>query len=169
MNIGLLDIDGHNFPNIALMKLSSWHKAHGDDVEWALPFYHYDTIYRSKIFTFSPDDMTCYNAGQVIRGGLATISKVNCLMKWNDGEALTTHFTHSTSSASSSTPVAASVIVRSASFTTKRAQYIQSSRWNSTRRENGSRCWIIISLPIPNGDQPLKIWKRTSNPSSSTG
>ena len=69
MSIGLLDIDGHNFPNLALMKLSSWHKAHGDNVQWALPFFRYDTIYRSKIFTFSPDDMTCYNAGQVIRGG----------------------------------------------------------------------------------------------------
>lgn len=67
--IGLLDIDGHNFPNLALMKLSSWHKSQGDSVEWAFPFNHYDIIYRSKIFTFSPDDMTCYDADQVVRGG----------------------------------------------------------------------------------------------------
>ena len=67
--IGLLDIDGHNYPNLAIMKLSSWHKAQGDDVEWAIPFNHYDTIYRSKIFTFSPDDLTYYSANQVIRGG----------------------------------------------------------------------------------------------------
>ena len=79
--IGLLNIDGHNFPNLALMKLSGWHKAHGDNVEWALPFYHYDTIYRSKIFTFSPDDLTYYTANQVIRGVLDTMSKANCLMK----------------------------------------------------------------------------------------
>ena len=35
MNIGLIDVDGHNFPNFALMRLSAWHKAHGDSVEWA--------------------------------------------------------------------------------------------------------------------------------------
>lgn len=27
MCIGLIDVDGHNFPNIPLMKLSAWHKA----------------------------------------------------------------------------------------------------------------------------------------------
>lgn len=30
MTIGLIDVDGHNFPNLALMKLSAWHKAQGD-------------------------------------------------------------------------------------------------------------------------------------------
>jgi len=35
MNIGLIDIDGHGFPNIALMKISSYHKKHGDNVEMA--------------------------------------------------------------------------------------------------------------------------------------
>ena len=30
MKIKLVDIDGHHFPNLALMKLSVWHKAHGD-------------------------------------------------------------------------------------------------------------------------------------------
>lgn len=34
MTIGLIDVDGHNFPNLALMKLSAWHKAQGDTVEW---------------------------------------------------------------------------------------------------------------------------------------
>lgn len=34
MKIGLIDVDGHNFPNLALMKLSAWHKAQGDTVEW---------------------------------------------------------------------------------------------------------------------------------------
>lgn len=33
MNIGLIDVDGHNFPNLALMRLSAYHKAHGDSVE----------------------------------------------------------------------------------------------------------------------------------------
>lgn len=68
-NIGLVDVDGHNFPNLALMKLSSWHKAHGDNVEWVFPFAQYDRIYKSKIFTFTKDDVTIYNAAEIIRGG----------------------------------------------------------------------------------------------------
>ena len=36
MKVGLIDVDGHNFPNLALMKISAWHKAQGDDVEWCL-------------------------------------------------------------------------------------------------------------------------------------
>ena len=34
MKIGLIDVDGHHYPNLALMKLSAWHKARGDTVEW---------------------------------------------------------------------------------------------------------------------------------------
>ena len=105
--IGLIDVDGHNFPNLALMKLSSWHKAQGDEVEWAIPFNHYDTIYRSKIFTFSPDDLMYYSANQVIRGVLATTSKADYPKKWNTGEHPITPFTRSTSSLSSSILVAA--------------------------------------------------------------
>lgn len=62
MNIGLVDVDGHNFPNFALMKLSAWHKAHGDNVEWASPLFgNYDRVYQSKIFTFSPDTCVPWN------------------------------------------------------------------------------------------------------------
>ena len=25
MQVGLIDVDGHNFPNLPLMKLSAWH------------------------------------------------------------------------------------------------------------------------------------------------
>lgn len=69
MKIGLLDIDGHNFPNYALMKISQYWKCEGAEVEWANPFEHYDIIYRSKIFTFSPDDMIYYDADKVVKGG----------------------------------------------------------------------------------------------------
>jgi hypothetical protein len=45
MKIGLIDVDGHGYPNLALMKLSSWHKAQGDDVEMAIPlFQHYGMV-----------------------------------------------------------------------------------------------------------------------------
>ena len=56
MKISLVDVDGHNFPNLALMKLSAWHKAQGDEVDWYMPlFSHPDRIYASKVFTFTPD------------------------------------------------------------------------------------------------------------------
>lgn len=70
MNIGLIDVDGHNFPNFALMRLSAWHKAHGDNVEWADAMFglDYDMVYKSKTFTFSPDDNTPWNC-EVVCGG----------------------------------------------------------------------------------------------------
>ena len=53
MRIGLVDVDGHNFPNLALMKLSAWHKCRGDTVEFADPAVRrYDKVYMSKVFTF---------------------------------------------------------------------------------------------------------------------
>ena len=53
MNIGLYDVDSHNFPNLALMKISAWHKAQGDNVEFVdieQPIKHYDKVYISKTF-----------------------------------------------------------------------------------------------------------------------
>lgn len=78
MRIGLVDVDGHAkkkkwgatiYPNIALCKIARWHKQNGDTVEWAIGFEHYDRIYMSKVFNFSPDDMTIYDADEIIRGG----------------------------------------------------------------------------------------------------
>lgn len=69
MKIGLVDVDGHGFPNLALMKISAYHKAKGDEVEWAMPFFtQYDRVYKSKVFTFTPDDYTPYEC-EVIKGG----------------------------------------------------------------------------------------------------
>ena len=71
MRIGLIDVDGHNFPNVALMKIASWHRKNGDNVEWALPMFgEYDRIYASKVFTFTPDyNPIEYNAKEFIGGG----------------------------------------------------------------------------------------------------
>lgn len=71
MKIGLIDVDGHNFPNLALMKISAWHKAQGDDVEWCLPLLHYDIVYQSKVFddTYSPDIDWYPQADKIIKGG----------------------------------------------------------------------------------------------------
>lgn len=71
MKVSLVDVDGHNFPNLALMKLSAWHKANGDDVDWYMPlFSHPDRIYASKVFTFTPEYID-YNLNdpQPIKGG----------------------------------------------------------------------------------------------------
>ena len=69
MNIGLLDIDGHNFPNFALMKISAYHKSKGDKVSWAdSMFGRYNRIYASKIFTFTPDNHDLWDC-EVIKGG----------------------------------------------------------------------------------------------------
>ena len=71
MNIGLIDVDGHNFPNLALMKLSAWHKAQGDTVEWWWGFRDYDRVYMSKVFdsTYSQDQPEPLNAKEIIKGG----------------------------------------------------------------------------------------------------
>lgn len=71
MKIGLIDVDGHNFPNLALMKLSAWHKSQGDKVEWWWGWDHYDRVYMSKVFddTYTPDIPQPLNAAAVIKGG----------------------------------------------------------------------------------------------------
>ena len=69
MKIGLVDIDGHNFPNLPLMKLSSFHKNQCDSVEWANGFDFYDRVYMSKVFTFTSDDNTAYQTDNIVKGG----------------------------------------------------------------------------------------------------
>lgn len=72
MKIGLIDVDGHNFPNLALMRISAYHKAKGDEVEWWWSdLVHYDIVYMSKIFSdaYSPDISDPLNADCVIKGG----------------------------------------------------------------------------------------------------
>ena len=67
MIIGLHDSDGTNFPNLALMKISAWHKQQGDAVEWWNPLLAYDRVYSSKVFTFTPQ---CeYLPPNTIKGG----------------------------------------------------------------------------------------------------
>lgn len=71
MNIGLIDVDGHNFPNLALMKLSAFHKKQGDTVEFWNGLKHYDKVYMSKVFdeSYTKDMNFCIQADEVVRGG----------------------------------------------------------------------------------------------------
>jgi hypothetical protein len=71
MRVGLIDVDGgERFPNIALMKISAWHKERGHDVSWYNSFDGwYDKVYMSKVFSFTPDYDYEVNATEVEKGG----------------------------------------------------------------------------------------------------
>lgn len=73
MRIGLIDVDGHNFPSLPLMKLSAWHKQQGNSVDWYDPLTAWqhppDRVYMSKVFSFTPDYPHPVNAGEIIKGG----------------------------------------------------------------------------------------------------
>ena len=67
MKIGIHDSDKTGFPNLALMKISAWHKAQGDTVEWWTPMFQFDRVYSSKVFTFTPE--CAYLPPDTIKGG----------------------------------------------------------------------------------------------------
>ena len=68
MKVGLLAVDSR-YPNLALMKLSAWHKAKGNTVEWYNPLERYDRVYMAKVFTFTPDYAYYVHADEVVKGG----------------------------------------------------------------------------------------------------
>lgn len=79
MRIGLIDVDGHNYPNLPLMKLAAYHKKLGHEVMWYEPLIHgelpgsqrrpLDRVYMSKVFSFTPDYAHFVYANEVIKGG----------------------------------------------------------------------------------------------------
>lgn len=70
MHIGLWS-DCHNFLSLPLMKLSAYHKSIGDTVELFTPIDHYDLVYASKVFNFTPDidDEYIVQADEIRKGG----------------------------------------------------------------------------------------------------
>ncbi len=65
----LIDVDGHDFPNLALMKISAFHKLRGDNVDWFNPLFdNPDKVYASKIFTFTKD-YEYFPDCEIIKGG----------------------------------------------------------------------------------------------------
>lgn len=79
MRIGLFDADGHNYPSLPLMKISAWHKARGDEVEFVMPLYHYDKIYVSRVFGdeyTNYDDSLILQADEIEYGGTGFAIKV---------------------------------------------------------------------------------------------
>lgn len=78
MLIGLVDVDGHAkkgkwgakiYPNLALAKIARYWRNRGGQVEWATQMKHYDIVYMSKVFNFSPDDTYIYDADEIVKGG----------------------------------------------------------------------------------------------------
>lgn len=73
MLIGIHDADAEHlksqnkFPNYALMKISAYHKARGDTVEWFFPMKDYDIVYSSKVFDFTPENP--FLPDNTIKGG----------------------------------------------------------------------------------------------------
>lgn len=77
MRVGLIDVDMESrgkctYPNLAIMKLSAWHKQKGDTVEWYDPSAgRYDLVYMSKVFgdEYTKDYDKPINADRIIKGG----------------------------------------------------------------------------------------------------
>lgn len=76
MKIGLLDLDRTGFPNLALMKLSAWHKAQGHETtllrggdRWLLTILMFDKVYASTVFSWNRDKADAVAALGVEVGG----------------------------------------------------------------------------------------------------
>lgn len=71
MKVGLIDVDGHNYPNLPLMKISAFHKSQGDEVEWyrGILTGHVNRVYMSKVFSFTNDYHWAIDADEIVRGG----------------------------------------------------------------------------------------------------
>lgn len=68
MRIGLVAVDSKH-PNLALMKISAYHKNNGDHVEWLESDSRYDIVYMSKIFNYTPDFDGAIHSDRILKGG----------------------------------------------------------------------------------------------------
>lgn len=71
IQIGLIDVDSHNFPNLPLMKISAYLKKLKYNVEWWFPLKHYNALIKSRVFTdeYTTEDKTVINADYIFQGG----------------------------------------------------------------------------------------------------
>jgi len=68
MKVALHSADKTKFPNLALMKLSAWHKSRGNETSIYESLLHstYDLVYSSKVFTYTKTEKPF---GTVVYGG----------------------------------------------------------------------------------------------------
>ena len=78
MKIGLINIDS-KIPNLALMKISAYHKSKGDIVSWFDMFETYDKVYSSKIFSYTQDFYYYPEGIEIVKGGSGYISNYTVL------------------------------------------------------------------------------------------
>lgn len=75
MKVGLIDVDRTGFPNLALMKLSAWHKAQGHETvllrgeHWLLDLALCDRLYASVVFSWNREKAEMLRAFGVTVGG----------------------------------------------------------------------------------------------------
>lgn len=67
MKVGIHDHEKNGYPNLALMKISAWHKSVGDTVSWFDPLFSYDKVYSAKVFSWTPKDR--YLPADAVIGG----------------------------------------------------------------------------------------------------
>lgn len=73
MRVRLL-ADDSKYPNLAIMKISTYHKKLGDDVDWYDPYnfndkLNTDILYHSRLFNFTPPYANYPLSGKIIKGG----------------------------------------------------------------------------------------------------
>ncbi len=79
MRIGLINIDS-KIPNLALMKISAYHKSKGDTISWFDMFETCDKVYSSKIFSYSQDYAYYPTDIEVVKGGSGYIDNYTVLL-----------------------------------------------------------------------------------------
>jgi len=72
--IGIHNADKTKFPNLALMKLSAYHKKQGDKVKFWNFMESFDIIYSSKVFTFTEDG---FFSDFMVKGGTGYKNNIN--------------------------------------------------------------------------------------------
>lgn len=157
MRIGIVDVDGHHFPNLALMKLSAWHKSEGDSVEFAdAMFGSYDRVYMSKVFTFTPDCSDYYPC-EVVKAG--TGYRRHC-RNLSSICALIIRFTE-WMKPTVSLPEVVRIIVRGVLCRTRRVRSVRHRRYaNSSATSAGPYCSTTMCW------HPISDWNRSRKSSA---
>jgi len=65
MKVLLIDLDQTRYPNLALMKLSAWHKARGNKVWFNFTLQDYDAYYASCVFTWNTAILSKFPYGNI--------------------------------------------------------------------------------------------------------
>ena len=83
MDIGLIDVDSHNFPNLCLMKLAAYHKAQGT-VSAGTITTAIMTSYINQGYSMTPTAKTSYRMRRrSSKAAPAMVWITDCQTRWN--------------------------------------------------------------------------------------